>query len=147
MKKIWAFIQDGLVAEITDIDPAGRFHSDFKWVECDLHVTVGDKYAGGTFSKPAVDAGAAERHLIAVVQHHMDVRARQSIYDDLKTAISYADEPASPQYQAEGRAFRAWRSRVWEAFYRIRADIASGATPPLSDKALIESLPDFESPE
>lgn len=31
---MWALIQDGTVAEITDIDPAGRFHPSIQWVAC-----------------------------------------------------------------------------------------------------------------
>jgi hypothetical protein len=47
----------------------------------------------------------------------MDDAARALGYDDIKTAITYADEPAVPKFQAEGQAFRVWRSMVWDACY------------------------------
>lgn len=51
--------------------------------------------------------------LKAAIQESMDTTARASGFDDLNNAISYADEPAVPVFQAQGQAFRAWRSRVW----------------------------------
>ena len=144
--KLWALIQNGAVAEISAFDPEGRFHPDFQWVICDANTGTGDLYEDGMFKKPAVDPTESERHLIALVQLHMDERARRSIYDDLKTAISYADEPASPKYQAEGKAFRAWRSLVWEKFYSIRADVVAGLRSELSPQELISLLPELVLP-
>lgn len=51
--------------------------------------------------------------LKVAIQEHMDTTAKASDFDDLNDAISYADEPAVPGFQAQGQAFRAWRSRVW----------------------------------
>lgn len=31
---LWALVFDGVVSEVTDIDPDGRFHPDFKWYPC-----------------------------------------------------------------------------------------------------------------
>lgn len=52
---MWARIENGTVVELTDIDPAGRFHPSFVWVVCDESVSPGMQYADGEFS-PAPDA-------------------------------------------------------------------------------------------
>lgn len=52
----WARINGDRVAEITDIDPAGRFHPSIQWVEFDGRkgVNIGDIYVDGEFSSPVV---------------------------------------------------------------------------------------------
>jgi len=49
---IWALIINGVVAETTDIDPAGRFHPNFQWVECPEYVKQGWRYDGESFFAP-----------------------------------------------------------------------------------------------
>lgn len=49
---MWALIVDGMVWEITEIDPADRFHPSLVWVECDGSVKPGDLYDGGAFKTP-----------------------------------------------------------------------------------------------
>jgi hypothetical protein len=39
--KVWSRIENGLVAEVTDIDPDGRFHSSLHWVACPENVKPG----------------------------------------------------------------------------------------------------------
>lgn len=48
----WARIDNGTVAEITDIDPEGRFHPSLLWVVCTEEVASGWKYEDGEFSPP-----------------------------------------------------------------------------------------------
>ncbi len=145
-QKYWALIVDGKVAEITEVDPTGRYHPDLQWIACEGSVAVGDFYDEGQFQKPEADPEETMHRLIALVQLHMDNRARQSIYDDLKTAVSYADEPAVPKYQAEGEAFRAWRSLVWDAFYSAMAEVEQGLRPAPSEDQLIDLLPELVLP-
>ena len=79
--------------------------------------------------------------LTAAVQSHLDSAARAAGYDDIKAACTYADEPAVPQFQAEGQAFRAWRSLVWAKCYEIMADVlARSRAVPTADE-LIGELP------
>lgn len=68
------------------------------------------------------------------LQRVMDDAARALGYDDIKTAITYADEPAVPKFQAEGQALRAWRSLVWDACYAHPA-MAGLAPIPTPDEA------------
>jgi len=84
--------------------------------------------------------------LQAAVQAHLDQRAGVFGYDDIRTAVTYADEPAVPKFQAEGQALRAWRSLVWAACYDLLGQWKAGeAEEPTADE-LIAALPLFETP-
>lgn len=65
-------------------------------------------------------------------------------FDGIDEAVSYAEEPAVLQFQIQGRALRAWRSRLWLAVDQLLLRIAAGEVPmPTSDPALLEMLPRF----
>jgi len=49
---MWARIDGDRVAEITDIDPKGRFHPSIEWVVCSEEVGTGWRYKDGKFSPP-----------------------------------------------------------------------------------------------
>ena len=67
-------------------------------------------------------------------------------YDSIATAISYAEEPAVPKFQNDGKAFRAWRSLVWAYAYEQLAAVKAGErTQPTVEDFLLE-LPDLELP-
>jgi hypothetical protein len=83
--------------------------------------------------------------LTADIQAHLDATARQFNYDDMKTAVTYADEPAVPKFQLEGQALRAWRSRVWEAAHAELASYQDGEAVPTAEQ-LISRLPAYVSP-
>ncbi|QOE32749.1 hypothetical protein CPT_Mano_016 [Achromobacter phage Mano] len=82
----------------------------------------------------------------ALVQSHMDAAARALRYDSISNAITYADEPAVPKFQAEGQALRAWRSLVWARCYEILAEVEVGARDIPTDAELIAELPALELP-
>ncbi|MEN4917583.1 hypothetical protein ABE485_02840 [Achromobacter spanius] len=84
-------------------------------------------------------------HKRVVVQAHLDSQAMSLGYDDMATAISYADEPAVPQFRIEGAALREWRSLVWERFSELMVGPGDGEQIP-SDAELIASLPAFSLP-
>lgn len=79
--------------------------------------------------------------LTRAVQRHLDSAARAAGYDDIRTAVTYADEPAVSKFQHEGRAFRAWRSRVWSACNDVIAAAQSGQHAMPSADDLIAELP------
>jgi hypothetical protein len=81
------------------------------------------------------------------VQEHMDAAARARGYDDVATAVTYAEEPAVPKFQAEGQAFRAWRSKVWAFCYWLLAEVAAGRALEPTPAALFAVLPTLELPE
>lgn len=61
---MWARVEDGVVKEVTGIDPEGRFHPDLKWRPCPGHVLPGWLFENGTFAEKVEtleDRKAAER--------------------------------------------------------------------------------------
>lgn len=82
--------------------------------------------------------------LTAEVQRHLDDTAKAAGYDTIYTAISYAEEPAVPKFQTEGRALRAWRSIVWERCNEVMAEVQDGERDVPSTEELISLLPEFK---
>lgn len=77
----------------------------------------------------------------AAIQTHLDGVAQSWGYDNIYTAATYAEEPAVKAFQDEGKALRAWRSRVWAAARQTLADVQAGKTPLPTVAELIASLP------
>ena len=82
----------------------------------------------------------------AQLQAHLDAAAHAAGYDDIRSAITYADEPAVPKFQAEGRAFRAWRSLFWAAANDVKNAVLAGTRPAPTVSALIAELPTLTLP-
>lgn len=82
----------------------------------------------------------------SVIQEHMDAAARLVGYDDIKTAVTYAEEPAIPKFQAEGKALRAWRSLVWAYGHEQIDAVQSGARTLPTPEELIAELPPLVMP-
>jgi len=95
---------------------------------------------------PAPTAAQVEAQKVALVQAHMDAKARGLRYDSIANAITYADEPAVPKFQAEGLAFRTWRSLVWARCYAILAEVQAGEREIPTDDELIGELPLLDLP-
>ena len=80
------------------------------------------------------------------VQARLDAAAIAARYDNIATAVSYAEEPAVPKFQRDGKAFRAWRSLVWAYAYEQLAAVKAGErTQPTIQDFLLE-LPELELP-
>ena len=80
------------------------------------------------------------------VQARLDAAAIAARYDSIATVISYAEEPAVPKFQNDGKAFRAWRSLVWAyAYEQLALVLAGGREQPTVDEFLAE-LPALELP-
>lgn len=75
------------------------------------------------------------------IQKHMDDAARATGYDDIKTAVTYADEPSVPKFQNEGRAFRSWRSQCWSYGYQEMDKVLGGTRPMPTVEQMISELP------
>jgi len=78
------------------------------------------------------------------VQDKLDGAARDRGYDSLATAISYADEPAVPRFQADGQAFRRWRSLVWAYAHEQLAAVKAGERLQPTIEAFLQELPGLE---
>lgn len=117
-------------------------------VDADLHGGgPGDSIINGALvRKPApqapkltVDELAAI--YIQVVQDELDRTARVFGYDSMAVAVTYAEEPAVPRFQAEGQALRAWRSLVWATCYAMLAEVKAGTMPVPSEAEVLTALP------
>jgi hypothetical protein len=96
MNETWALIQDGVVIETTDIDPTGRFHPDFVWVEADAGVEVGDTYEDGEFAKSpgegvVVNKIFSVRDYIQRFTLDEQIAVRQAQFTDMQVGLVYDD--------------------------------------------------------
>lgn len=80
------------------------------------------------------------------VQAHLDATAQAAGYDDIKTAVTYADEPSVAKFQAEGKAFRVWRSKCWAYCYEQLALIQGGKRAQPTIPEHLAELPQLELP-
>jgi hypothetical protein len=80
------------------------------------------------------------------VQAKMETAANERGYDSLFTAISYADEPAVARFQADGQAFRRWRSLVWDFAHTELNAVLAGEKPQPELDEFLATLPALELP-
>jgi len=80
------------------------------------------------------------------VQDQLDSAAKARGYDSLFTAISYAEEPAVPRFQADGQAFRRWRSLVWDYAHTELNAVLAGEKPQPDLDTFLAGLPTLELP-
>lgn len=69
---MWALIEDGLVREVVDTDPKGRFHPSLTWVVCDNGVFPGMQYVEGVFadkSRPIMSQTEVEIQRLNAYSH------------------------------------------------------------------------------
>ena len=78
--------------------------------------------------------------LEARVQFWLDEQARALGYDDIRSAVTYADEPAVPKYQQEGQAMRRLRSLVWARCYEILNEVQAGQRSIPTEEELIAEM-------
>lgn len=96
---------------------------------------------------PYADPTATEEDYIMFVQLRiLDKTAQDYGYDNIFTAVTYADEPAVPQFQIEGAAFREWRSLVWAACHVILGEVEAGSREAPTFEELEAELPAFVNP-
>lgn len=139
-----ALIVDGRAREILTADPFPPFHEDLVWIEIPEGAAVpkeGDVWDGKTFAASVQTFAQTIERLKALVQAHLDATARAYGYNEIASVVTYADEPSAPKFQAEGLAFRAWRSKVWAACLAEAQDIQAGNRLAPSEDELLASLP------
>lgn len=85
--------------------------------------------------------------LKAAVQRHLDTAAQALGYESIFTACTYADEPAVPKFQAEGQAFRAWRSQVWGRCLQLLGEVQAKRRALPTEAELLALLPALVLPE
>jgi hypothetical protein len=65
---MWAKIDSGLVEEITDTDPSGRFHPSINWVHSDSPVSVGMAYDGVKFYEVSEQKNSSSRYEVETLR-------------------------------------------------------------------------------
>lgn len=92
---------------------------------------------------PLRDRPAMQQQYTDAVQRWMDSTAHTRGYDDIFTAISYADSEV-PKFRDEAAACKRWRDRVWVECYTYLDDVLSGKQEVISVEELIARLPQIE---
>lgn len=121
---------------ITTSDEPIRFGGEWGWVQ-----DAGCAEWQENLPTPEEIQLETKANLIAAVKKHLDACAQAKGYDDIKSACTYADEPAVPKFQTEGQGFRKWRSLVWEQCYQVIDDALAGKRPVPTPEELVAELP------
>lgn len=112
-------------------------NADGETLVLDVSLLVPDGYAEFT---PGPPMPTVEQYRVAI-QQYMDAAAQSAGYDDIASAVTYAEEPAVPKFQVEGQAFRAWRSLCWAYSYGLLAEVNAGARPIPAEADVLAGLP------
>jgi hypothetical protein len=96
---MWARIENGIVAELTEIDPAGRFHPALQWTVCGTAVAPGWTYDGRTFAAP-ISALPSADELCTGIDTAADA-ARSRVAGDPLRAVEYDHARIEAQAFAE----------------------------------------------
>ena len=78
--------------------------------------------------------------LEARVQRWLDEQARALGYDDIRSAVTYAEESAVPRFQQEGQALRRLRSLAWARCYEILNEVQAGQRSIPTEEELIAEM-------
>ena len=81
-----------------------------------------------------------QKQLTNAVQSVLDKKAQELLYDSCLSVCSYIDTGVA-KFDAEGRAFRSWRSAVWAKGYEILAQVQTGQRAIPTEEQLIAELP------
>lgn len=83
-----------------------------------------------------------QTQLTQAVQNYLDSKARERGYDSIFTACTYAGDP-NPTWSAEGTAYKAWRSAVWQYCLTVMAAVQAGTRVIPTESELLAELPVF----
>lgn len=95
---------------------------------------------------PEEIAANLKRQVADAVQRHLDAAAAERNYASAAAAVSYVGDP-NPQWDAEGRAVRDWRSAIWTACFAALNAVLAGERPPLTPEEMVAELPPLVWPE
>ena len=83
-----------------------------------------------------------QQQLTDAVQRVLDKKAQELNYDNCLSVCSYIDTGVA-RFDAEGKAFRQWRSAVWAKGYEILALVKKGEMAIPTEEELIALLPEL----
>lgn len=72
-----------------------------------------------------------------ILDDKLNSAAQSYGYDDIKSAVTYADEPSVLKFQNEGKEFRKWRSLCYSYAY----DLIETADITLTEEEFLSGLP------
>lgn len=87
-------------------------------------------------------AAQTQARYTALIQKVLDDAAKELGYDNCLSVCSYVDTGVA-KFDAEGTAFRAWRSAVWAKGYEILDMVLSGQMEIPTEEELLELLPEL----
>ena len=123
----------------TDVD----YYKSVGMVEMDVEKGYdGNWYLQGYAPKQSQEQIEAEiqAQLTNAVQRVLDAKAQELNYDSCLSVCSYIDTGVQ-KFDDEGKAFRAWRSKVWAKGYEILAEVQEGKREIPTEEELITELP------
>lgn len=85
------------------------------------------------------DRNKAQKYFTDMIQNYLDERAKQYGYDSCLSVCSYINT-GIPKFDAEGEAFRQWRSSVWSYGYQLLEETTTQEEIP-TDAEFIAGLP------
>ena len=124
---------------------ASKYHEDCIFTANDIIVAWdGNAYVAGTepAEPEALVKARIQEALTSAVQARLDTMARGYGYDDCHSACTYVDTGVA-KFDAEGRAFRKWRSSVWAKCYEVLAEVNAGERAIPSEDTLLGELPEL----
>ena len=132
--------QEILVKEV-EYDENGEIVSEAVYETKEVEVTV-QRYQITALPEPTVEEiqERIQKQLTDAVQHVLDAKAQELLYDNCLSVCSYIDTGVA-KFDAEGKAFRAWRSAVWAKGYEILAQVQTGQRSIPTEEQLIAELP------
>ena len=85
---------------------------------------------------------ALQAQYVVMVQAILDNEAKAYGYDSILSVCSYVDTGVS-KYDTEGKAFRQWRSEVWEKAFEMLEQIKAGEVAMPTEEELKAYLPEL----
>lgn len=96
---MWARIESGMVAELTDINPDDRYHPSYAWAKCGKNVSVGWMYDGKVFSAPQADP--PQLPVIVTMRQARLALHTAGLLQSVEDAISAMPEPEQTSARIE----------------------------------------------
>lgn len=143
---MWALIVDNKVAEVTDVDPNGRYHPSLQWVECGESVEVGDLLGeDANFTRPSSTQTQSLTEIFdrykAELNCHMDMVARAHRYSDRYAFALRAGYPGP--FHDEGVAFATWMDECYAKAFALMLEVEAGTKPLPALDDFLASFPEF----
>lgn len=92
---------------------------------------------------PEEQEAALQAQYTSLIQSMLDKEARKLGYDNCNSVCTYVDTGVA-KFDAEGVAFRKWRSAVWAKGYELLAEVQAGTRPVPAEEELVAMLPALE---